>query len=102
MINIENIEDDDDDDDDDDECFEWCLVRYLHSEDRHPARIRKVYKDFAKKLDFKNVKFPVKIRDIHKIDKKSILSSLVFLAMKIKKNLIYVSQKNIYMLGCVY
>ena len=54
LINIENIEDYDDDDDDvdDDEYFKWCLARYLHSEDHHPARIRKVYKDFAKKLDF--------------------------------------------------
>ena len=29
--------------------------------------IKKVDKDFAKELDFKDIKFPVKISDIHKI-----------------------------------
>ena len=29
----------------------------------------KVDKDFARELDFKDIKFPVKIRDIHKIEK---------------------------------
>ena len=29
-------------------------------------------KDFAKRLDFKNIKFPVKIRDTHKITKKEL------------------------------
>ena len=27
-------------------------------------------KDFAKRIDFKDIRFPVKIRDIHKIKKK--------------------------------
>ena len=31
----------------------------------------KVDKDFARELDFKDIKFPVKIRDIHKIEKKN-------------------------------
>ena len=76
MINIQNT--------DDNECIKWCLVRYLYSEDHNPARITKADKDFAKIIDFKGIKFPVKIRDIHKILKK-ISSALVFLAMKIKK-----------------
>ena len=42
-------------------------------------------RDFAEKLDFKGVKFPVKIRGIHKIEKR-LPSALVFLALKIKKN----------------
>ena len=62
MINIQNI--------DDNEYFKWFLVRFLNSEDCNPARITKADKDFAKKLDFKDIKFPVKIRDIHKIGKK--------------------------------
>ena len=44
LINIQNI--------DDNECFKWCIVRYLHSVDYHPARITKADKDFAKRLDF--------------------------------------------------
>ena len=34
-------------------------------------RITKADKYFAEKLDFKDIKFPFKIRDIHKIEKKN-------------------------------
>ena len=61
-MNIQNI--------DDNERFKWCLVKYLHPADHHPARITKADKNFAKELDFKDKKFPVKIRAIHKIEKK--------------------------------
>ena len=76
------------------ECFKWCLVRYLNPADRNPAKITKADKDFAKRLDFKDIKFPVKIRDIHKIVKR-IPSRLVFLATKIKKNIQSMYQKNV-------
>ena len=66
MINIQNI--------DDGECFKWCLVRYLPPENYHSARITKADKDFAKELDFKYIKFPVKVRDILKIEKKNSIS----------------------------
>ena len=49
----------------------WCLVRYLHLAYQHSVRIRKVDKDFCKLTYIKDMKFPVKIRDIHKIEKKS-------------------------------
>ena len=62
MINIQNI--------DDNECFKWSIVRYVNPGNHHPARITKADKDFAKKLDFKGIKFPVKIRITHKIEKK--------------------------------
>ena len=61
MINIQNI--------DDNECFKWYLVRYLNPVDHNPRRITKADKGFANKLDFENIKFPLKIRDIHKIEK---------------------------------
>ena len=47
---------------------------YSDSADHHSARIRKIDKDFARRLDFKDTKFPVKIRDIHKIEKKNCIS----------------------------
>ena len=59
MINIQNINDN--------EYFKFCLVRYLNPADHNSRRITKANKDFAKKLDFKDIMFPVKIRDIHKI-----------------------------------
>ena len=37
--------------------------------DHNPRRTTKADKDFARKLDFKNMKFPVRIRDIYKIGK---------------------------------
>ena len=45
--------------------LKWCLVKYLHPADHNPRRITKADKDFAKRLDFKDIKFPVKTRDIH-------------------------------------
>ena len=62
MINIQNI--------DDNECLKWYLLRHLNTADRKPVRITKADKDFAKKLDFNDIKFPVTIRDIHKSKKK--------------------------------
>ena len=70
LINIQSI--------DDNEYFKWSLVRYLNPADHNPARITKADKDFAKKLDFKDIIFPVKIRDIHKIEKKNSTGISVF------------------------
>ena len=66
MINIQNI--------DKNECLKWSIVRYLNLVNRNPARITKPDKEFAKKLDFEDIKFSVKIRDIHKTGKKISLS----------------------------
>ena len=52
LINIQII--------DDNESSKWCLVRYLNLADRNPVKITKADKDFAKKLDFKDIKFLVK------------------------------------------
>ena len=85
LIDIQNI--------DDNKCFEWCLFKYLNPEDQNSRRITKSDKDFRKRLDFKDMKFPVKIRDIHKIEK-MIPSALVFLDSKIK-NIKSMYQNNI-------
>ena len=87
LINIQNIHDN--------ECFKWYLVRYLHPVDHNPKRITKTDDGFSKKLDFKDIKFPVKVRNIHTIEKKIILSTLVFLVMKIRKNIKSMYQKNV-------
>ena len=70
LIKIQNI--------DDSECFKWSLCRYLNPADINPAKIKKADKDFTKNLDFKNIKFPVKIRDIRKIEKKNSIGIIVF------------------------
>ena len=58
LINIQNT--------DDNECFKCCLVRCLNPADHNTRRIIKADKDFAKRLDFKDIKFPVKTRDFEK------------------------------------
>ena len=60
MINIQNI--------DDNECFKWCLLRYLNPANHNPRKITKADKDFAKRLGFEDIKFLVKIRDVHKME----------------------------------
>ena len=62
MIIIQNIYDN--------ECFKWCLVKHLYPADHNPRRIAKVNKDFDKEPGSKDIKFPVKIRNIHKIKRK--------------------------------
>ena len=76
-----------------DECFKWSIVRYLNPANHHPERITKSNRDFAKKLDFKGIKFPVKIRDIHKIEKKNSTGISVFGYENKEKHSIYVSKK---------
>ena len=50
-------------------ALKWFLVRYLNPADRNPVRITKTDKDFAKKLDFKDIKFLGKTTDIRKTKK---------------------------------
>ena len=53
FISLQNI--------DDNECFQWGLVK-----------ITKADHEFPKKLDFKDIKFPVKFRVVCKIEEKKI------------------------------
>ena len=76
---------------DDNECFKWSLVRYLNPAGHNPRRITKGDKDFAKRLDFKVIKFPPKIRDICKIEKKNSIGISIFGYKKKEKYPIYVS-----------
>ena len=69
------------------------LVGYLNPADRNPARISKAEKDFAKKNDFKDITFPVKIRDIHKIEKKNSIGISLFGYENKEKHPISVSKK---------
>ena len=85
LINIENV--------DDNECFKWLLVGHLNPTDLDPPRLTKADKDFVKTLNFKNINFPVKIRDIHKIVNKNFIGISVFGYESKEKYPIYVSKK---------
>ena len=45
------------------------MVYSQNPTDHKPRRITKANKDFAKRLDFNDIKVSVKIRGIHKIEK---------------------------------
>ena len=74
-------------------------MRYLHPVHHHPARIRKIGEIFEGELDFRVIKFLVKIRDIHKVEKKNCIEIGVF-GFKTSKNIQSICQelpsKNIY------
>ena len=86
MISIQNI--------DGNECFKRGIVRPLNPANHHPARIIKAYKDFAKKLKFKNKIFIQNYRNSPNW-KKRISLALVILAMKIKKSIQSMYQKSV-------
>ena len=67
--------------------------QYLNPTDHNPRRIRKADKDFAKELDFKEIKCPVKITDIHKIEKNNSIGISVFGYESMEKYSIYISKK---------
>ena len=70
------------------------MARYLNPADHHSKKITKGDKDFAKRLDFKYIKFPVKTRDIDKTEKRYILA-LAFLVIETKSNIQSMYQKNV-------
>ena len=74
-------------------CFKWWLVRYLNPVDHHPAKITKPDKDRTKTLDFKDINFPVKIRDTHKIERKNLIDIRNVAYENKEKYRIYVSKK---------
>ena len=57
------------------DCFEWSIVKHLNHANRLPVKVTKPYKDFTNKIDFK---FPVKIRNMHKIEKINSIGISVF------------------------
>ena len=71
-----------------------CLASYLNPANRHPARITKTDQEFAKRLDFNGIKFPVKIRNIQKIEKRNSIGINVS-RYEIEKNIQAMSQNNI-------
>ena len=69
------------------------MVRYLYHADYNQRRIRKVDRMFHRELDFKDIKCPVKITDIQKIENKNCIRVITIFGYKNKtKFLIYVSR----------
>ena len=84
LINIQNISDR--------KPFKWCLVRYLHPTYHNQRRIRKVDKLYGNKLDFKDIKPKVKVRDVRIMERKNSIGISVFGNKDKKKYSIYLSK----------
>ena len=70
-----------------------ALVRQLHSEGHYRATTKKICKLFGEKLDFKEIKFPVKFTDIQKIEQKNFNCKSVFGYENKEKYMFCVSQE---------
>lgn len=55
----------------DDECFRLCHVRHLNPQKKHNEIIKKCDREFAKKLDYTGVTFPVQVIDIPRIERQN-------------------------------
>ena len=88
LINIKN---------NDNQCFRWCHIRHLNPQNKDPQRIQKRQKQkkdraFVQNLDYKNIEFPVTIKQINKIENKTVLTSM-YLVMKINNRILFIYQK---------
>ena len=54
----------------DDKCFLWCILRYLHPREKHSTRINDL-KKYENDLNFEQINFPVKLKDISKFEKQN-------------------------------
>ena len=69
LINIKN---------DDNMCFVWCHVRHLRPKARRATTITQKDRDLELSLDYEGIKFPVKISDIDRIERKNKINISVF------------------------
>jgi len=60
----------------DNQCFKWCIARALNPVKDHLERITGKLEEQAETLNFKNISFPVKLRDINKFEKQNPTLSL--------------------------
>ena len=85
LINVQNS--------DENEWFKWSIVRYLNPVDCNAAKLQTLIKNLLKKVDLKDIKFAVKIRDIQKTKKNNSIDISVFGYENKEKYPIYVSKK---------
>ena len=69
LINLQNK---------DNKCFLWNLVRHLNPRKKDPQRITKSDREFAKRLDFNGITFPVTINQMKRIEKQNKISINIY------------------------
>ena len=88
LINLKN---------EDDKCFLWCHVRHLNLPKHNPQKITISDREFAKKLDYSDITFPVTIKQISQKEKQN-GSILIFSVMIIQSILLEYQKKNMKMI----
>jgi len=69
LINLQNT---------DNTCFLWCHVRHPNPAKHNPQRITMADKEFAQKLDYSGISFPVQIKDVCKIENQNSININIF------------------------
>ena len=59
-------------------CFMWCHVRHINPQENDSQNIRKNDRGKAKTFNYKDIEFPVKIKDIGKIEKQNNINISLF------------------------
>lgn len=52
----------------DDECFKWCVTRHLNPVEKNAERITKLLRKQADELNWKGLKPPMELKDIHRFE----------------------------------
>ena len=65
-------------DNDDDECFKWCQIRFLNSQETNPQRINRVDKQMINELNYDGIAFPVTQKQCNKIETQNNIRINVF------------------------
>ena len=84
LINLKN---------DDNECFRWCHIRYLNSQDKYPQRIKKSDRKYVDKLNYNGIEFPVSTKHYNKIEKLNEININIFGYEKKQPYPIYISKE---------
>jgi hypothetical protein len=59
-------------------CFMWCHVRHINPQENDSQNIRKDDREKAKTFNYKDIEFPVKIKDIGEIEKQNNINISLF------------------------
>ena len=73
IINLKN---------EDDSCFKLTIARALNPVENHPERIDREHRETSKVLNWKGLKFPVKLSDINKFENHNFSISVNDMVMK--------------------
>lgn len=72
VINVKN---------DDNKCFRWAVLSAIHPSKKHSYSVKN-YVKWAYELNFKNISFPVKLRDIKKFESQNNTSECIWFEKK--------------------